>query len=96
MIHDEALASKTLELELMKVLKRAIKLVNTIKSSALSTRLLRREQINADYHNLCYDTEVRWLPKSNFALQIELTNFFMLQNKEELVKSLQEDVLSLV
>ena len=83
------------------MLKRVIKLVNTIKSSALNTRLLRREQINADYHNLCYDTEVRWLPKSNvlkriFALQIELTNFFMLQNKEELVKSLQEDVLFLV
>ena len=39
MIHREALASKTLGPDLTKVLKKVIKLVNTVKSSALNTRL---------------------------------------------------------
>ena len=61
MIHREALASKTLGPELTKMLKQVIKLVNTVKSSALNTRLFRRfcKQMDADHYNLLYHTEVR-------------------------------------
>ena len=67
MIHREALASKTLGSELMKVLKQVVKLVNAVKSSALNTRLFRRfcEQMDSDHYNLLFHTEVRWLSKSN-------------------------------
>ena len=46
-MHHENLASKTLPPELMNMQKHVIKLINTIKSSALKTRLFRRfyEQI---------------------------------------------------
>ena len=56
MIHGEALASKTLGPDLTAVLRQVIKLVNTVKSSALNARLFRRfcEQMDADHCNLLY------------------------------------------
>ena len=102
MIHREALASKTLGPELTEVLRQVIKLVNTVKSSALNTRLFRRfcEQMDADHYNLLYHTEVRWLSKGNvlkrvFTLRNELRDFFEQQKKEDLVKFLHEDVVSM-
>ena len=102
MIHREALASKTLGPDLTEVLRQVIKLVNTVKSSALNTRLFRRfcKQMDADQYNLLYYTKVRWLSKSNvlkrvFTLRFELRDFFVQQKKEDLVKFLHEDVVSL-
>ena len=102
MIHREALASKTLGPDLTEVLRQVIKLVNTVKSSALYTRLFRRfcEQMDADQYNLLYYTKVRWLSKGNvlkrvFTLRFELRDFFVQQKKEDLVKFLHEDVVSL-
>ena len=101
MIHGEALASKTLGPDLTAVLRQVIKLVNTVKSSALNARLFRRfcEQMDADHCNLLYHTEVRWLSKGSvlkrvFTLRNELRDFFV-QQKKDLVKFLQEDVVSL-
>jgi len=83
------------------VLKQVVKLVNAVKSSALNTRLFRRfcEQMDSYHYNLLCHTEMRWLSKGNvlkrdFALRIELRDFFMQQKKEELAKFLQ-DVASL-
>ena len=102
MIHREALASKTLGPDLTEVLRQVIKLINTVKSSALNTRLFRRfcEQMDADQYNLLYYTKVRWLSKGNvlkrvFTLRFELRDFFVQQKKEDLVKFLHEDVVSL-
>ena len=102
MIHREALASKTLGPDLTEVLRQVIKLVNTVKSSALNTRLFRRfcEQMDADHYNLLHHTEVRWLSKGNvlkrvFTLRNELRDFFVQQKKEDLVKFLYENVVSL-
>ena len=101
MIHGEALASKTLRPDLTEVLRQVIKLINTVKSSALNTCLFRRfcEQMDADQYNLYY-TKVRWLSKGNvlkrvFTLRFELRDFFVQQKKEDLVKFLHEDVVSL-
>ena len=102
MIHDEALTSKTLGPDLTEVLSQVIKLVNTVKSSALNTRLFRRfcEQMGADHYNLLCHAEVRWLSKGNVlkrvsTLRNELGAFFVQQKKEDLVKFLHEDVVSL-
>ena len=84
------------------MLRQVIKLLNTVKSSALNTRLFRRfcEQMDADHYNLLYHTEVRWLSKGNvlkrvFTLQNELRDFFVQQKKEDLIKFFHEDVVSL-
>ena len=84
------------------MLSQVIKLVNTVKSSALNTRLFRRfcKQMDADHYDLLYHTEVRWLSKGNvlkrvFTLRNELRDFFVQQKKEDLVKFLHEDVVSL-
>ena len=84
-IHHDSLPSKTLGPELMKMQKHVIKLINTVKSSALNTSLLRRfyEEIDADHYNLL---KARWLSKNNvlkriFALQIKLRKFFEEQYK---------------
>ena len=56
--------------------------------------------MDADHYNLPYHTEVRWLSKGNvlkrvFTLRNELRDFFVQQKKEDLVKFLNEDVVSL-
>ena len=81
MIHYETLASKTLGPELMKMQRHVIKLINTVKSSALNTRLFRLfyEQMNTDHYELLYHTEERQLNnvlKQIFALPIELRDFY--------------------
>ena len=63
--------------------RQVIKLINTVKSSALKARLFRRfyEKIYTDHCNLLYHTEGRWLSKDKvlkriFALRIELRDFY--------------------
>ena len=101
MIHHEMLASNTLGPELMKMKRHVIKLINTVKSSALNTRLFRRfhEQLDADHYNLLYHTEGQWLSMGNllkltFAQLIERRDFFTaIQGRAD--KLLQQHVASL-
>ena len=56
--------------------------------------------MDADHYNLLYHTKVQWLSKDNllkrvFTLRNELRDFFVQQKKEDLVKFLHEDVVSL-
>ena len=101
-LHGEALASKTLSPELMKVLKQVITLVNAIKSSAFNTCLFRRfcKKMDLNPSNLLYHTETRWLSKRNvlkrvFELRIQLINFFTERKKEAIIKFLKDDAVLL-
>ena len=61
MIHQYALASKTLQTELRVVLHEVITMVNAIKASALSTRLFQLlcQDFDEQQENLLYHTEAR-------------------------------------
>ena len=67
MIHRQALASRTLPLDLQSALNIAIKMVNLVKKSALNTRLFSKlcKDMSVDYTTLLYHTDVRWLSKGN-------------------------------
>ena len=89
MIHRQALASRTLPSDLQSALDVAIKMVNFVKKSALSTRLFSNlcKDMLADYTTLLYHTNVRWLSKGNmlsrvFQLREELAEFFVRQRHE--------------
>lgn len=66
-IHRQALAARTLPDEIQDVLQCAIDVVNTIKKSALRTRLFENlcMELKADHKTLLFHTEVRWLSKGN-------------------------------
>jgi len=83
-IHRQVLASKTLPEELLYTLKQAIKLVNTIKSSALNTRIFKKiySDLDSEYETFLFHTEVRWLSKGNmlarlFSLKKEVAVFLI-------------------
>ena len=89
MIHCQALASRTLPSDLQSALDVAIKMVNFVKKSALSTRLFSNlcKDMSADYTTLLYHTNVRWVLKGNmlsrvFQLREELAEFFVRQRNE--------------
>ena len=67
MIHGEALAARTMPESLMNVFSQVIKIVNHIKSSALNTRLFKLfcDEMDADYMNLLFYTQVRWFSRGN-------------------------------
>jgi len=56
-----SIRSKTLPEKLLYTLKQAIKLVNTIKSSALNTRIFKKicSDLVSEYKTLLFHTEVR-------------------------------------
>ena len=61
MIHQYALASKTLPTELRAILDEVIAIVNAIKASVLSTRLFQLlcQDFDEQQENLLYHTEAR-------------------------------------
>lgn len=67
MIHRQALFVKHFEPELEAVMNDIIKIVNLIKGYALQTRLFRHlcKDGEAEYTDLLYHTEVRWLSRGN-------------------------------
>lgn len=82
MIHRQALFVKHLEPELEVVMHDIIQIVNFIKGHALQTRLFRDlcKDGEAEYTDLLYHTEVRWLSRGNvlnrvWALKAELQTF---------------------
>lgn len=94
MIHRQALASKTLPEELKRTLTSCIKIVNTIKSSALNTRVFEAlcTDLSAEHKALLFHTEVRWLSKGNmldrlYELKSEIEIFLMSQGKNEMYET---------
>ena len=88
MLHRYALASKTLPPGLRSVLDDVVSMVNTIKSSALNTRLfsLMCQELGNDHEVLLFHTEVRWLSRGNVVTRVEslkeeLTEFFKRDSK---------------
>ena len=90
MIHRQALASKTLPSELQDTLNTMIKTVNSVKGSALNTRLFKRlcQDMDAAHETLLFHTAVRWLSKGNVVQRVfELR----IQNKQDLLSSWSAD-----
>lgn len=71
-IHRQALASKTLPKDLAFAMKVAIQLVNSVKNSALNTRVFKKlcADLDAEYETLLYHTETRWLSKGNMLTRV--------------------------
>lgn len=86
-IHRQALLVKHLEPVLKVFMHDVIKVVNVVKGHALNTRLFRElcKDGEAEYADLLYHTEVRWLSRGNvlnrvWALKTEL-EIFMVDQK---------------
>ena len=62
-LHLQVLCSKVLQFE--HIISVVVKIVNYIRSNALKHRIFRTflEDVHADYDDLLYHTEVRWLRK---------------------------------
>lgn len=96
-IHNQALAMKTLPVHFGEALKIAIKLVNTVKSSALNTRVFKKlcSDLNAEHEVLLFHTEVRWLSKGLmlqrlYELKEELKEFLETSDKLDLLAKLED------
>ena len=90
MIHRQALLVKRLEPALEAVMHDVINVVNVVKGHALNTRLFRElcTDGEAEYTDLLYHTEVRWLSRGNvlnrvWVLKTEL-EIFMVDQKHVL------------
>ena len=101
-IHREALAARTLPVELMNSLNSVIKIVNFIKGGALNTRLFARlcHDIGADHVVLLFHTNVRWLSKGNmlerfYELKDEVKLFLEDQKKFDLLAILHPEEFEL-
>ena len=88
-IHRFALCAKALPEKMLLRLKRVIKLVNFVKTSAVNTRLFKRlcEDFGSKRTCLLNYTEVRWLSRGNatrhlFKLLDKLFQFFREKNND--------------
>ena len=81
-IHRFALCAKVLPQNMLSCLKRVIKLVNFVKTSALNTRFKRLcEDLSSNHTCLLYYADVRWLSRGNatrrlFELRDDVFKFF--------------------
>ena len=104
MIHRFALSCKVLPAEFFDVLSLVIEMVNTIKGSALNSRLFKIlcEDLGADHSVLLFHGNLRWLSRGNVSKRVyefckELLGFFQQSNKcETLVTSLRDDFFILI
>ena len=97
-IHREVLAARTLPVELMNSLNSVIKIINFIKSGALTTRLFTKlcHDVGADHEVLLFHTNVRWLSKGNmlerfYELKDEVKLFLEDQKKFDLLASVNSE-----
>ena len=87
-IHRFALCAKVLPQNMLSCLKRVIKLVNFVKTSALNTRFKRLcEDLSSNHTCLLYYADVRWLSRGNatrrlFELRDDLFEFFKKKNHD--------------
>ncbi|XP_045656569.1 SCAN domain-containing protein 3 [Ursus americanus] len=96
-IHRESLAMRRVSAELNSVLTDTIKIVNYVKSNALSSRLfsLLCDSMEADHEQLLVHAEIRWLSRGRvlsrvFEIRNELLVF--LQSKKPVWSQLFKDV----
>lgn len=97
-IHREALASREMPQNLMRVLRNAVKVVNFIKGSSLNSRLLETfcSEIGANYTHLLYHTKVRWLSQGKilsrvYELRSEI-HVFLMEKKSHLATVFEDDI----
>ncbi|XP_076038996.1 zinc finger BED domain-containing protein 5-like [Oratosquilla oratoria] len=97
-LHREALASRTLPVEMMDVLKVAIKIVNFVKAGALNSRLFKLlcKDMESKHEALLFHTNVRWLSKGNmlgslYELREEVEIFLDSQQKVDLYDKFQSE-----
>ena len=83
MKHRQALIMKNIPELLKNVLNDVIKTINTIKATALNSRLftLLCEENDSDFKTLLLHTQVRWLSKGKalkrvYILRVEISEFF--------------------
>ncbi|XP_026476289.1 protein ZBED8-like [Ctenocephalides felis] len=90
-IHRQALMVKYLEPTLEAVMHDVIKIINFIKGHALNTRLFRElcQDGEAEYTDLLYQTEVRWLSRGNV-----LNRVWTLKNEVEMFLVSQKNILA--
>ena len=88
-IHRFALSAKVLPEKMLLCLKRVIKLINFVKTSAVNTRLFKRlcKDFGSKHTCLFYYTEMRLLFRGNatrrlFELREELLQFFREKNHD--------------
>lgn len=101
MIHQYALATKTLPAFLQEVLESVIKTVSNVKTQALNTRLFKKQckDMNADHEILLFYTAVRWLSKGNvinrvFEMKDEIKLFLDTQERKDLVVHFEDEALN--
>ena len=101
MIHKAALVSKTIPKRLHEHMSVVIKVINYVKSSALSTRLFSKlcKEMDADHTALLYHTQVCWLSKGNmlsciFELREEVKLFLVAKQKHDLLLAFGGDEFS--
>uniref|UniRef100_A0A673IJH3 HAT C-terminal dimerisation domain-containing protein n=1 Tax=Sinocyclocheilus rhinocerous TaxID=307959 RepID=A0A673IJH3_9TELE len=66
-LHRESLAAKEMSVPLNEVMDIAVKTINLVKNSALSSRLfsILCDQLESDHRQLLYHNEIRWLSRGN-------------------------------
>ena len=101
-IHKEALASKTLTAAMKDKLAIAIRVVNFIKASATSTRLLNHmsKEMDSTYETLLFHTSVGWLSKGNMLARVydmreEVKRFLESHGKQDLLLSFTSEEFQL-
>ncbi|XP_056118464.1 SCAN domain-containing protein 3-like [Rhinichthys klamathensis goyatoka] len=64
-LHRESLAAKEMSVPLNEVMDIAVKTINLVKNSALSSRLfsILCDQLESDHRQLLYHSEIRWLSR---------------------------------
>jgi len=101
-IHRQALASKTLPIDLAFAMKISIQLVNAVKNGALNTRVFQKlcANMDAEHETLLFHTETRWLSKGNmlarlFELRQELKVFLIDKGMNYLHEQLCEPTIEM-
>lgn len=96
-IHREVLMTKTLGSELNSVLSNFVRMVNYIKGKPLKSTIFSEicKSMDADFTNLLYHTEVRWLSRGKVLLRLyelkeELLLFFVEEENNEFTCYLED------
>uniref|UniRef100_A0A671XCY3 DUF4371 domain-containing protein n=1 Tax=Sparus aurata TaxID=8175 RepID=A0A671XCY3_SPAAU len=99
MMHRESLVAKDMNAELSDIMDSVVKVVNTVKKSALQTRLSSNlcAAKGEEHTGLLYHSEVRWLSCGTvlarvLELRTSILEFLLLQKRAELAALFSDDV----